>query len=161
MCACCTIHPSEAPERLGLRVLRARGCRGGKQQKVGWSKTMVWPPSAPSQMCMGRGARNQMARVCCEHVRNLGVRPPSDSGSRVAGSAFLPVRSTSGSVQVPRPGHFRLGALGGPTPVDFFSPHNTVHSHGIPNCHPWSGVTRGATHLNFLHAHSIHEPSGF
>ena len=33
---------------------------------------------------------------------------------------FFPVRSTSGSVQVPRPGHFRLGALGGPTPVNFF-----------------------------------------
>ena len=58
VCVCCTVHPSEAPERLGLRVLRARGCRDEKQQKVGWSKTMVWPLSAPSQMCMGRGARN-------------------------------------------------------------------------------------------------------
>ena len=86
MRACCTVCPSEAPERLGLRVLRARGCRCGKQLKVGWSKTMVWPPSAPSQMCMGRGARNQMARVCCEHVRNSGARPLSDSGPRVAGS---------------------------------------------------------------------------
>ena len=86
MCACCTIHPSEAPKRLGLRVLRARGCRGRKQRKVGWSKTMVWPPSAPSQMCMGRGARNQIARVCCKHVRNAGVRPPSDSEPGVAGS---------------------------------------------------------------------------
>ena len=28
MCACCIVYPSEAPERLGLRVLRARGCRG-------------------------------------------------------------------------------------------------------------------------------------
>ena len=28
--ACCTIHPSEAPKRLGLRVLMARGCRGEK-----------------------------------------------------------------------------------------------------------------------------------
>ena len=47
--------------------------------------------------------------------------------------AFFPVRSTSGSFQVPRPGHFWLGALGGPTPVDFFSsPHNTVHSPGGP-----------------------------
>jgi hypothetical protein len=36
--------------------------------------------------------------------------------------AFFPVRSTSGSVLVPRPGHFRLGALGGSTPVDFFLP---------------------------------------
>ena len=86
MYACCTVHPSEAPEHLGLRVLRARGCRGGKQWKVGWSKTMVWPPSAPSQMCLGRGARNQIARVCCEHVRNAGVRPPSDSEPGMAGS---------------------------------------------------------------------------
>ena len=30
MCACCAVHPSEAPERLGLRILRARGCRGEK-----------------------------------------------------------------------------------------------------------------------------------
>ena len=86
MCACCTVCPSETPERLGLRVFRARGCRGEKQQKVGWSKTMVWPPSAPSAMCMGRGARNQIARVCCKHVRNAGVRPLSDSGPGVARS---------------------------------------------------------------------------
>ena len=34
---------------------------------------------------------------------------------------------------VPRPTHFRLGALGGSTPVDFFfSPHSTVHSPGVP-----------------------------
>ena len=85
VCACCMVRPSEAPERLGLRVLRARGCRGGKQRKAGWSKTMVWPPSAPSQMCMGRGARNLIARVCCEHVKNVGVGPPSDFVSGVAG----------------------------------------------------------------------------
>ena len=47
---------------------------------------MVWPPSAPSQMCMGRGARDQETSVCCEHVRNAGVRPLSDSGLGVAGS---------------------------------------------------------------------------
>ena len=35
MCVCCIVFPSEAPERLGLRVFRARGCRGKKQQKVG------------------------------------------------------------------------------------------------------------------------------
>ena len=28
MCVGCIVFPSEAPERLGLRVLRARGCRG-------------------------------------------------------------------------------------------------------------------------------------
>ena len=55
MCACCTIHPSEDPERLGLRVLRARGCRGGKQQKVGWSKTMVWPPERSEPSAVGSG----------------------------------------------------------------------------------------------------------
>ena len=43
VCACCTVHPSEAPERLGLRVLKARGCRGEEKQQVGWSKTMVCP----------------------------------------------------------------------------------------------------------------------
>ena len=47
---------------------------------------MVWPPSAPSQMCMGRGARDRETSVCHEHVRNAGVRPPSDSGLGVAGS---------------------------------------------------------------------------
>ena len=46
-------------------------------------------------------------------------------------TAFLPVRGTSGSVQVPRPGHSRLDAWG-PTPVDFFSPQNTVHLLGAP-----------------------------
>ena len=30
MCARCTVCPSEAPERLGLKVFRARGCRGEK-----------------------------------------------------------------------------------------------------------------------------------
>ena len=35
---------------------------------------------------MGRGARNQRVCVCCEHVRNADVRPPSDSGPGVAGS---------------------------------------------------------------------------
>ena len=69
-------------------------------------------------------------------------------------TTFLAVRSTSGSVQVPRPGHFRLEALGGPTPVDFFYPHNTVHSHGIPNRPPMARSHSGAAHLNFLHAHS-------
>ena len=84
--ACCTVHPSEVPERLSLRVLRARGCIGKEKQKVGWSKTMVWPPSAPSQMCMGWGARDQETRVCCEHVRNAGVWPLSDSELGVTGS---------------------------------------------------------------------------
>ena len=50
-----TVCPSEAPERLGLKVFRARGCRGGKQQKVRWSKTMVWPQIAPSQNLYGSG----------------------------------------------------------------------------------------------------------
>ena len=69
MRAHCTVCPSEAPERLGLKVFRARGYRGGKQQKIRWSKTMVWFPSAPSQMCMGRGAGNQQVCACCEHAR--------------------------------------------------------------------------------------------
>ena len=43
----------------------------------------------------------------------------------------------------------------------FFSPHNTVHSHGIPNRPPAARSHSGAAHLNFLHAHSTHEPSGF
>ena len=48
-------------------------------------------------------------------------------------TSLLSVSSTSGSVQVPRPGHFRFKALGGPTTVDFFfSRHNTVHSLGAP-----------------------------
>ena len=59
----CTVRPCEAPECLGLRVLRSRGYSGRKQRKVGWSKTMVWPPSAPSQVRLGRGARNQGACV--------------------------------------------------------------------------------------------------
>ena len=55
MRARCTVCPSEAPERLGLKVFRARGCRGGQQKKVRWLKTMVWPPSAPSQNLYGSG----------------------------------------------------------------------------------------------------------
>ena len=62
--ACATQSvPVRSPERLGLRVLRSRGFRGEKQPKVGWSETMVWPPSAPSQVEMGRGAGNQKAYV--------------------------------------------------------------------------------------------------
>ena len=33
VCVCCTVHPSEAPEHLGLRVLRSRGCRGEKSNR--------------------------------------------------------------------------------------------------------------------------------
>ena len=33
VCMCCTVHPSEAPKRLGLRVLRSRGCRGEKSNR--------------------------------------------------------------------------------------------------------------------------------
>ena len=43
MRARCTVYHSEAPERLGLKVFRARGCRGGKQQKVRWSKIGLAP----------------------------------------------------------------------------------------------------------------------
>jgi hypothetical protein len=67
---------------------------------------------------------------------------------------FLPIRSTSGSVQVPRPGHFWLGALGGPTPVDFFSPHNTVYSPGIPTRPLPAQNYSGARHLHFLPTHN-------
>ena len=120
VCACCMVCPSEAPECLGLRVLRARGCRGEKQQEVGWSKTVVWPPSALSQMWMGRGARIQRACVCCEYARNACVRPPSDSGPRVARSgsrvsalcyAGRKNRQVSGP-RVLRAGSGRVGALG-------------------------------------------------
>ena len=70
-------------------------------------------------------------------------------------TAFLPVRSTSDSVQVPRPAHFRLRALGGPTPVDFFfSPHNTVHSPGIPTQPLPAQNHSGAGHLHFLPTHN-------
>ena len=37
------VCPSDAPECLGLKVFRARGCRGGKHQKVRWSKTGLGP----------------------------------------------------------------------------------------------------------------------
>ena len=47
-------------------------------------------------------------------------------------TSLLSVSSTSGSVQVPRPDHFRLGALRGPTPVDFFSPCTTQCTHSAP-----------------------------
>ena len=43
MRARCTVCPNEPPELLGLKVFRARGCRGGKQQKVRWSKTGLAP----------------------------------------------------------------------------------------------------------------------
>ena len=61
----------------------------GKQQKVGWSKTMVWPPSTPSQMCMGRGAGNQQNWVCYEHVRKRQV-----SGPRVTPGSEWPDRGS-------------------------------------------------------------------
>jgi hypothetical protein len=69
-----TVRPSEAPECLGLRVLRSRGYRGRKQRKVGWSKTMVWPLSALSQVQLGRGARNQ--RVCVLRIIECRYRAP-------------------------------------------------------------------------------------
>ena len=47
-------------------------------------------------------------------------------------TSLISVSSTSGSVQVSRPGHFRLGALGAPTPVDFFSPRTTQGTHSAP-----------------------------
>jgi hypothetical protein len=82
---------------------------------------MVWPPSAPSQMWMGRGARSQRTCVCCEYARNAGVRPPSDSGPRVAGSGSRVSalccagrkknRQVSGP-RVRRAGSGRVGALG-------------------------------------------------
>jgi hypothetical protein len=74
---------------------------------------------------------------------------------------FLPVRSISGSVQVPRPDHFRLGALGGPIPVDFVSPHNTVHSPGDPTRPLPARNHSGAGHLHSLHVYSTHELSSF
>ena len=61
-------------------------------------------------------------------------------------TSLLPVSSTSGSIQVPRPGHFRLGALGGPTPVDFFyfSPLTTQCTHSAPRPgHSLPRITRG------------------
>jgi hypothetical protein len=64
--------------------------------------------------------------------------------------AFLPVRSTSGSVQVPQPGHFRLGALGGPTLDNFFpSTHSTVHSPGTPTRPLPARNHSGAGHIFF------------
>ena len=74
----CTVRPSEAPERLGLRALRSRGYRGRKQREVGWSKTMVRPLSAPSQVQLGRGARTG-ERVCVAKSKNAGIGPPSAS----------------------------------------------------------------------------------
>ena len=64
MRARCTVCPSEVPERLGLKVFRARGCRGGKQQKMRLSTTVVWPLSAPSQIRMDRGAGYQRVCLC-------------------------------------------------------------------------------------------------
>ena len=118
--ACCMFCPREAPKRLGLRVLRARGYRGEKQQEVGWLKTVFWPSSAPSQMWMGRGARSQKTCVCCEYARNARVRPPSDSGPRVAGlgsrvSALCCAGRKNRQVSSPRvcrAGSGRVGALG-------------------------------------------------
>ena len=118
--ACCMFCPREAPKHLGLRVLRARGYRGEKQQEVGWLKTVFWPSSAPSQMWMGRDARSQRTCVCYEYARNAGVRPPNDSESRVARSesrvnvlcyAGRKNRLVSGP-RVRRAGSGRVGALG-------------------------------------------------
>ena len=74
MCACCAICPGEAPRHLGLRVLKERACRGEKQQKVGWSKTMVWPPSAPSRKWPSRGARK--GRCAVQGRKNRQVSGP-------------------------------------------------------------------------------------
>ena len=81
----CTVRPSEAPERLGLRALRSRGYRGRKQREVGWSKTMVRPLSAPSQVQLGRGARTG-ERVCAVKSKNAGIGPPSASEPGMIGS---------------------------------------------------------------------------
>jgi hypothetical protein len=116
VCVCCAVCPSDAPERLGLRVLRLRGCRGEKkQQKVGWSMTMVWPSSAPSQMRLvgvletrehvycekikcrcpaperfrtgsGRvGTSAECTVLCGEKKKSTGVGPPSASSRKWAG----------------------------------------------------------------------------
>ena len=61
---------------------------------------------------------------------------------------------------MPRPGHSRLGALGGPTPIDFFSPHSTVHSPGFQTWQLSARNHSGAAHMHFLHTHNTHKLSG-
>ena len=63
---------------------------------------------------------------------------------------------------MPRPGHSRLGALGGPTPVDFFSPRTTqcTHSASRPGHSP-PRITWGPDNcLLLLHAHITNKLSG-
>ena len=48
----------------------------------------------------------------------------------------------------------------GPTPVDFFCPHSTVHPPGFPTRPPTTRNHSGAAHLHSLRTHSTHKFSG-
>ena len=55
VCVCCTVHPSEAPEHLGLRVLRSGGYRGEKTTKSGMVKDHGLAPERSEPSAVGSG----------------------------------------------------------------------------------------------------------